>query len=37
MENPIFQEETMDETEKKPENQLTELGSDLTKSKRGNI
>ena len=37
MENPIFQEETMDETEKKPENQLTELGADLTKSKLGNI
>ena len=27
----------MDETEKKPENQLTELGADLTKSKLGNI
>lgn len=37
MENPIFQEETMDETEKKPENQLTELGADLTKSRLGNI
>lgn len=37
MENPIFQEETMDETEKKPDNQLTELGADLTKSRLGNI
>lgn len=27
----------MDQTEKKPENQLTELGADLTKSKLGNI
>ena len=27
----------MDETEKKPENTLTELGADLTKSKLGNI
>lgn len=27
----------MDETEKKPDNQLTELGADLTKSRLGNI